>query len=83
MYIKGGDLRRMRLQAHITTSEMAEIAGVSTRKTYENWEKNVSTPNINQFMAMCDGCGVSSQEFVKQAVAREDIRRPLDISLGT
>ena len=55
--IEGFDLRKMRLEAKKTTSEMARLAGVKSRKTYENWEKNVGRPNINQFLNMAQGCG--------------------------
>jgi transcriptional regulator with XRE-family HTH domain len=79
MYIKGADLRRMRLDAGLTTSETAAIAGVSTRKTYENWERNVGSPRLNQFIDLCLGCGASPADFVRQAMNREDPRTPLNI----
>ena len=41
MYITGSDLRKMRLEAGLTTVQMAKLAQVKTRKTYENWEKNI------------------------------------------
>ena len=78
MYIKGADLRRMRLSAHLTTGKMAGIAGVKTRKTYENWEANVGSPNINQFISLCRGCGTSPSRFVREALKRKDIRTPLE-----
>lgn len=55
--IKGHQLRAMRLEAAMTTRQMADLAGVKTRKTYENWERGTGTPNINQFLAMAEGCG--------------------------
>lgn len=70
MYITGSDLRKMRLEAGLTTVQMAKLAEVKTRKTYENWEKNVGSPNMNQFIAMCTGCNVNSSAMVKMAVDR-------------
>lgn len=55
--IKGGDLRSMRMMGGLTTMQMAAAAGVKTRKTYENWEKNLGTPNVNQFFDMVRACG--------------------------
>jgi len=55
-YIDGAFLRKMRLEKGHTTVKMAEIAGVKTRKTYENWEKNKGEPNINQLIFMIIGC---------------------------
>lgn len=61
--IRGTDLRAMRRVAGLTTQQMANIAGVKTRKTYENWEKNVGTPNVNQFFALVEGCGMTLNEL--------------------
>ncbi|TDF34565.1 XRE family transcriptional regulator [Alteromonadaceae bacterium M269] len=72
MYIKGADLRRMRLSAKRTTSDMARVAGVKTRKTYENWEHNVGLPSVNQFAALCDACGISPSDFMASAQRRGD-----------
>lgn len=54
--IRGCDLRSMRSVAGLTTLQMAKAAGVKTRKTYENWEKDVGTPNVNQFFEMVKAC---------------------------
>lgn len=53
--IKGIDLRCMRLAANKTTLEMAEKVGVK-RATYENWEKDIGSPNMNQFLELCEFC---------------------------
>lgn len=79
MYMTGRDLRRMRLSAHRTTSDMAKIAGVKTRKTYENWEKNVGTPSINQFVAMCDGCNIDSSKFVGLMLQRSTLHDEVNL----
>ncbi|MDP5032070.1 MAG: helix-turn-helix domain-containing protein [Paraglaciecola sp.] len=79
MYITGSDLRKMRLDAGLTTVKMAKLANVKTRKTYENWEKNVGSPSMNQFIAMCVGCNVNSSKFVKLALDRQDSAEPLNI----
>lgn len=62
--ISGSDLRAMRMVSGKTTVAMAQAAGVKTRKTYENWEKNISSPSVNQFMAMAKACGLSAAEFI-------------------
>jgi DNA-binding XRE family transcriptional regulator len=72
MYINGADLRKMRIDAGLTTVKMAKLAKVKTRKTYENWEKNIGSPSMNQFIAMCVGCNYNSSKFVKLAVDRQD-----------
>lgn len=55
--IRGADLRNLRNMGGLTTMQMAAAAGVKTRKTYENWEKGMSTPNVNQFFDMVRACG--------------------------
>ena len=62
--ILGKDLRKMRRDAGLTTVQMAHTAGCKTRKTYENWEKNIGTPNVNQFLAMCQACGYNTEPVV-------------------
>jgi len=62
--ITGSDLRAMRMVAGKTTVVMATAAGVKTRKTYENWEKNIGTPSVNQFIAMAAECGLKASEII-------------------
>jgi transcriptional regulator with XRE-family HTH domain len=80
MYITGSDLRKMRQDAGLTTVKMAKLANVKTRKTYENWEKAIGSPSMNQFIAMCVGCNYNSSKFVKLAVERQDTSQQLNIS---
>jgi DNA-binding XRE family transcriptional regulator len=80
MYINGVDLRKMRLDAGLTTVKMAKLASVKTRKTYENWEKNIGAPSMNQFIAMCVGCNYNSSKFVKLAVDRQDTSENLNVT---
>jgi transcriptional regulator with XRE-family HTH domain len=80
MYIKGTDLRKMRLDAGLTTVKMAELAKVKTRKTYENWEKSIGSPSMNQFIALCVGCNYNSSKFVKLAVERQDTNEDLNVT---
>jgi DNA-binding XRE family transcriptional regulator len=70
----------MRLDAGLTTVKMAKLAKVKTRKTYENWEKNIGSPSMNQFIAMCVGCNYNSSKFVKLAVERQDISEELNVT---
>ncbi len=83
MYINGADLRKMRLEAGLTTVQMAKLANVKTRKTYENWEKNIGTPNMNQFIAMCNGCNFNSSVIVKMAMERTDTSEAFNLSKAT
>ncbi|MFQ3219372.1 MAG: DNA-binding XRE family transcriptional regulator [Paraglaciecola sp.] len=80
MYITGSDLRKMRQDAGLTTVKMAKLASVKTRKTYENWEKEIGSPSMNQFIAMCVGCNYNSSKFVKLAIERQDNTQQLNIS---
>tara|TARA_R110000868_G_scaffold189537_2_gene432545 strand:- start:3311 stop:3532 length:222 start_codon:yes stop_codon:yes gene_type:complete len=66
-YISGQDIRDIRKEAKKTTVRMAEFAGVKTRKTYENWEKDIGTPSINQFISMLIGCGKDPVKYIKAA----------------
>jgi DNA-binding XRE family transcriptional regulator len=50
--ITGDDLRRMRVNKRKTTNQVAKAVGV-TRQTYENWERDISQPKINQFIVLC------------------------------
>ena len=59
--VTGADLRNLRITAGLTTSQMAQAAGVKNRKTYENWEKGLGTPNVNQFFYMVKACGVDME----------------------
>lgn len=79
MYITGTDLRRMRHDAGLTTVKMANLAKVKTRKTYENWEKNVGAPNMNQFIDLCLGCNYNPAKFVKMVVDNQDSTADLDV----
>ncbi|MCY7296682.1 helix-turn-helix transcriptional regulator [Alteromonas sp. a30] len=62
--VKGSDLRAMRMVAGLRTLDMASAAGVKTRKTYENWEKNIGTPSVNQFISMAQACGLSAADLI-------------------
>ncbi|WP_268406171.1 helix-turn-helix transcriptional regulator [Alteromonas sp. a30] len=81
-FIKGNDLRSMRLIAGLTTVEMAEAAGVKTRKTYENWEKNVGTPNVNQFIAMTKACHFPPADVIVHFMSKEQNNMALLIAQG-
>ncbi|MBE1299249.1 MAG: XRE family transcriptional regulator [Alteromonadaceae bacterium] len=79
MKVTGTDLRVMRMHAKKTTMQMAEIAGVKTRKTYENWEKGSCTPNINQFIVMTMACGFDVVKVLRQVKQRETEDTVLDV----
>ncbi|MCC2607301.1 helix-turn-helix domain-containing protein [Planctobacterium marinum] len=79
MIITGTDLRIMRLRAGKTTVQMAEFASVKTRKTYENWEKNVGSPSMNQFLAMSMACGFKPAELIKMYIERDNSDAEIDL----
>ncbi|UAA37295.1 helix-turn-helix transcriptional regulator [Paraneptunicella aestuarii] len=82
MYIKGSDLRKMRLQAAMTTVKMAQFADVRTRKTYENWEKGVGSPTVNQFIAMATACGYSPHSLIRQYIERANHKTEVDYNVA-
>ena len=63
--ITGADLRAMRLYGRVTIVQLIEAAGVKTRKTYMNWEKNIGTPNVNQLMQMLKACDINVKAYFK------------------
>lgn len=67
----------MRLKAQKTTTDMAKIAGIKTRKTYENWEKNKAQPNMNQFIKMVEACGFDCTNIVYQCLQRRKLDNEL------
>lgn len=64
-FITGKDLRQYRKEAKLTTAKMAQVAGVKTRKTYENWEAEKSFPDMNQLLHMLIAMNVDPVEFIK------------------
>ena len=80
MYINGADLRKMRLDAGLTTVKMAKLANVKTRKTYEKWEKYIGAPRMYQFIAMCVVFNYNSSKFVKLAIDRQDTAENLNVT---
>lgn len=78
MYIKGEDLKIIRKQAGLTINQAAQLAGVKTRKTIMNWEKNVGAPNINQFLQLCRGYGLNFQELMDDLMHRQNEKERMD-----
>jgi DNA-binding transcriptional regulator YiaG len=70
-FITGRDLRDMRTKSGLTTNKMASVACVKTRKTYENWEKNVGCPSMNQLIAMMFACNVKPSQFINECIKRD------------
>jgi DNA-binding XRE family transcriptional regulator len=63
--ISGDDLKRMRLSANKTTVNIAKVVGVS-RITYENWEKDIGQPKINQFLIIGSYCSINLNPLLNQ-----------------
>lgn len=72
-------MRIMRLRGGKTTAEMAEIVGVKTRKTYENWEKNKGCPTMNQYLLMVRFCGFDAGALVNMYMDRENVDEQIDV----
>ncbi len=79
-YVSGSDLRKIRMLAGKTTKQMAELAGVKTRKTYENWEKDIGTPSFNQFVELVHKCGFKPADIIKLFVDRKEMENEMDFS---
>ncbi|UAA37392.1 helix-turn-helix transcriptional regulator [Paraneptunicella aestuarii] len=71
LVISGSDLKKMRLVFDKTTQDMATAAGLRNRKTYENWEKGISAPNVNQFFALAKACGLTPSEVVSIMISTD------------
>ena len=80
--IVGNDLRKLRLSAGKTTLEMALAAGVKTRKTYENWERDASSPTINQFIRMVTYCGYRPGRLIDLFLSRTARDEYVDLKLA-
>ena len=78
-YTTGEDLKRMQKKAGLTTSQMAKLAVVKTRKTYENWTKGVGEPTLSQFLAMSVGCQLNTSILVKLILSRRHLTDELDL----
>lgn len=63
-----------------TTKQMAELAGVKTRKTYENWEKDIGTPSLNQFVELVKSCGFKPADIVKLFIDRKEQESGSDVA---
>lgn len=79
MYIKGEDLKSIRKSAGLTITEAAQLAGVKTRKTIMNWEKNVGAPNINQFLQLCRGYGLDCHKLMTAVMQRTSPAQELEL----
>lgn len=79
-YVSGADLRKIRMLAGKTTKQMAELAGVKTRKTYENWEKDIGSPSHNQFVELVKSCGFKPADIVKLFIDRKDQQKNSDVA---
>ena len=67
----------------MTTVKMAQFADVRTRKTYENWEKGVGSPTVNQFIAMATACGYSPHSLIRQYIERAKGDNEVDYNLAS
>lgn len=70
MLIRPYDLRKIRHLSALTTHDIANLVGVRTRKTYENWEKGIGGPTANQFHALLIGSGFNPIKVYQALCAR-------------
>lgn len=68
--VTGTDLRSMRLKGRQTTVEMAELVGIKTRKTIENWETNKGQPSLNQFILLALKSGFEPGLLISEYLRR-------------
>ncbi len=74
--LRGSDFRALRLLSNKSTIEMATAAGLKTHKTYENWEKNIGCPTVNQFFALAKECRFAPSEIIN-VMTSEDKEKAL------
>ncbi len=55
-------LKAMRVNANLRQEEVAEKLNV-TKKTVQNWEKNLSAPDAIQFASLCKLYGCSRDDI--------------------
>ena len=79
MIISGTDMRIMRLRGGKTTTEMAEVVGLKTRKTYENWEQNRGCPNMNQYLKMVRFCGFDAGALINMYIDRQSDEEHINV----
>lgn len=63
--ITGADLKAIRKYSKKTIGELARAAGIKTRKTYMNWEKDKGTPNVNQLAGILEVCHLNPDAYFK------------------
>ena len=63
--ITGADLRAIRIYSRKTIGELAQAAGIKTRKTYMNWEKDIGTPNVNQLAGILEASHLNADAYFK------------------
>lgn len=49
----GDNIRRMRIEAHLTLKELGDRCGVTPQAVYR-WETERNEPNMKTIMVMCD-----------------------------
>lgn len=70
--ITGNDIRRMRLgPPKISAEKLAKAIGV-TRKTIVNWENDMGSPTVVQFLKICLFCRISAGKYLLAAEERKD-----------
>jgi DNA-binding XRE family transcriptional regulator len=79
-YITGQDLKKMQKEAGLKNCQMAKIAGLKTRKTYENWCKGIGEPSFSQFLAMALACNLNSALLVELITSRRHLDEELDFA---
>ena len=59
----GGQIRRLRLERHLTQEALADVLGVS-RQAVTKWERGISLPSTANLLALCEVLDVSMEELI-------------------
>ncbi|TDF34566.1 XRE family transcriptional regulator [Alteromonadaceae bacterium M269] len=81
IFIRGHDLRDIRLYANKSIEQMAALAQVKQTDTYKDWEDGLSEPSHHQLIDLALGCGISPTSLLKAVFERGDKQESLDLNM--
>ena len=74
----GLDLKRMRLKAGLSESQMARKLGVS-RTTIQNYEAEVSEPTVSRYLKWMLICRINAVAYMMKVMNRKSDREMVDL----
>lgn len=78
--ITGDDLKKMQKKAGLKNCQMAKVAGLKWRKTYENWCNGEGEPTLTQFIRMTIACNLNSTILIDLITKRRHLTDELDLT---